>query len=206
LQPAPDVIVVTRGGGSMEDLWCFNDEAVVRAVFQSSVPVVSAIGHEIDVTLTDLAADCRALTPSEAAERVIPSAEEWRQRLGQFASRLATLVNGQLRHWRMRLVHLASRPVMARPMDRILERAERLDQLDERLQRGLRSQLDRFRERTQSAFLRLEGLSPLSVLARGYSVTIHAESGKTVRDADALRSGDRLTTRLSKGVISSIVE
>jgi exodeoxyribonuclease VII large subunit len=206
LCPAPDVVVVTRGGGSMEDLWCFNEETVVRAIYGSAVPVVSAIGHEIDVTLADLVADCRALTPSEAAERVIPSADEWRSRLEQSALRLQALSRNQLHHLRSRLTSLATRPVLARPLDRLRERAERLDELERRLHLSMQFRVSQSRERTEAAAARIEGLSPLAVLARGFSVTTLAGTTIPVRRASELHGGDRIDTRLAEGIVSSIVE
>lgn len=205
-QPRPDVLVVTRGGGSIEDLWSFNDESVVRSIFASEVPVVSAIGHEVDVTLADLVADCRALTPSEAAERVIPSADELQGRLRQLHARLAVMIAGHLRHLRARWQGLSSRAVFTRPWDLIRERAERLDQLEARLERAWDNCTRQCRERADLLKARLAGLDPLAILARGYSVTQLAKSGETIKNANQVASGDRLSIRLAEGRISSIVE
>lgn len=206
LRPIPDVVVVTRGGGSIEDLWCFNEEVVVRAIFGSQAPVVSAIGHEIDVTLSDLVADCRALTPSEAAERVIPSAVELRQNLDTARRRLVQGIETRLQQARARLLAVRQRPALARPTDRLRDLAARLDQCDLRLMRGVRLGLDRAREVAASRAARLEALSPLGVLARGYAIALEERSGQTVRSHADVVAGDRMVTRLADGMVQSIVE
>ena len=141
LRLAIDCLVVTRGGGSLEDLWAFNEEAVVRAIRASRIPVVSGVGHEIDVTLSDLAADVRALTPSEAAERVAPSAEEIAGLLGQYAQRMTALLRSRLWTARNRLDALARHRVFRVPLARLHDVARRLDELEARSGRALQSQL-----------------------------------------------------------------
>ena len=132
LRPRPDVLVVGRGGGSMEDLWCFNEEVVVRAIEQSVIPTVSAVGHEVDVTLADLAADVRALTPSEAAERVVPSQTDVLAGLKGLESRLSLALRRRANEARLRLDTLANARVMRRPHDRLHEFARILDDLSRR--------------------------------------------------------------------------
>lgn len=202
---AIDTLVVTRGGGSIEDLWSFNEEPTVRAIAASRIPVVSAVGHEIDVTLADLAADVRALTPSEAAERVAPAADELQQLL-------ATRERHLLSHWRRRvqlarsiLNALATRRVLRRPLDRLHELSRRLDELGQQATRATVALAGRRRERIASLAGRLEALSPLSVLCRGYSVTTH-EDGRVVRHAAELAQGQRIVTRFATGITTSRVE
>ncbi len=133
-----DCLVVTRGGGSMEDLWAFNEEPVVRAIAASRIPVISAVGHEIDVTLSDLVADVRALTPSEAAELVAPAAEELAAQLRQIQQRLAAALRGRVESARARLDAVARHAAFRRPYQRIFELARRLDELDARALRAVR--------------------------------------------------------------------
>jgi exodeoxyribonuclease VII large subunit len=204
IQPPLDVLVVGRGGGSVEDLWSFNEEAVVRAIVASGVPVVSAVGHEIDVTLADLAADVRALTPSEAAERVIPSAEELSARLSAMHRRMLALLRTRLVASRRHVEQLANSRILRNPKSPIYDRARRIDELDAHATRAIRRRLASFRDRLSSIACRAEALSPLAVLARGYSVTAKTD-GTLVRSiADASR-GDALVTRVADGQIASVV-
>jgi exodeoxyribonuclease VII large subunit len=206
IRPPLDVLVVGRGGGSLEDLWSFNEEVVVRAIHASQVPVVSAVGHEIDVTLSDLVADVRALTPSEAAERVIPSAEELTSRLAAHQRRMAAILRARVAAARRHIEQLAARRVLRDPRGLIYDLSRRLDDLDQRASRAIRRRLTAAQDRTRSLTARLESLSPLAVLARGYSVTTHAETGEILRDATAVNSGECVTTRLLRGEILSRVE
>lgn len=200
-----DCLVVTRGGGSLEDLWAFNEEIVVRAIHGSRVPVVSAVGHEIDVTLSDLVADVRALTPSEAAELVVPAAEQVTALLEQYRDRMAGSLRMRIVAGRARLEVLGSRAVMRRPFQRIQESARRLDDLEQRMLRGLRQRVGQARQQTQALAARLETLSPLAVLGRGYSLTQRAD-GRVVRDATELSLGESLVTRFARGQAVSRVE
>ncbi len=206
MQCPPDVLVVGRGGGSLEDLWAFNTEVVVRAIFNSRIPVVSAVGHEIDVTLADLVADVRALTPSEAAERLFPSSDELKHRLGVLARRLSTGLRGRVVRMRSMLEALAKRRVLQRPHEYLYDRSRRLDELDARLQRAVQRRITHFKDRLTAASTHLESLSPLAVLSRGYSVTQRADDGKIVRDAAQLQPGDLIRTQLHQGHILSRVE
>lgn len=200
-----DGIVLARGGGSMEDLWAFNEEVLVRAIVSSRIPVVSAVGHEIDVTLADLAADVRALTPSEAAERVVPSAEEVVGMLDAYRRRLAGVLRECCASTRTRLQQLAARPVFRRPYDRVHALMQRLDELGLRASRGALRRCEAARRGLGATAARLESLSPLAVLARGYSVTSRAADGAVVRDAGTLRKGELLHTQLAKGRVTSQV-
>jgi len=202
----PDVLVVGRGGGSLEDLWCFNEEVVVRAIHASQIPVVSAVGHEIDVTLADLAADVRALTPSEAAERVVPAADELLHRLGVLRRRLSGALRGSVATARAEVESLARRRVLRQPLERIYDYSRRVDELDARMSRATSRQIARFQDRLAAMSGRLESLSPLAVLSRGYSVTQIAADGRIVRDAADVAVGELLNTRLEKGTLLSRVE
>lgn len=206
MEPAPDAIVITRGGGSLEDLWCFNEEEVVRAVSDSPIPTISAVGHEIDVTLCDLAADVRALTPSEAAERLVPSRDEVRAMLDSLGKRMVVSLRGRAVTARQRLDALARRRPFARPFDPIHDRARRLDELEQRTERAFGRRLERLDDRLGALAARLDGLSPLRVLGRGYSVTQRAADGHVVRNVSDVRIGDQILTRLFAGSIRSRVE
>lgn len=205
LQPALDVLVVGRGGGSIEDLWCFNEEAVVRAIHASRVPVVSAVGHEIDVTLADLVADVRALTPTEAAERVVPSAAELTAQLNIVARRMKSSLQSQLAAARRHLELLANRRVLTHPLDRIHDRARRLDELALIMEQKIRRKAVRSREALVANAARLEALSPLQVLARGYSVT-QSTIGELIRTTKKVQVGQQISTRLADGEVLSRVE
>ena len=196
----PDVIVVTRGGGSVEDLWSFNEELVVRAIHASQIPVVSGVGHEIDVTLTDLVADVRALTPSEAAERIVPNIRDVSDTLEAVAKRLQRAIEGQLKLATARLQQLASRPVLTQPITLVEQASIELDYLEQNLHRHLREQLSRQSELVAILAQRLQSISPLSVLARGYSLTNNS-AGSLIRSVKDIESGARITTRLTDGLI-----
>jgi exodeoxyribonuclease VII large subunit len=202
----PDCIVITRGGGSMEDLWAFNEEVVVRAIAASRIPVVSAIGHEIDVTLADLAADLRALTPSEAAELVAPAAEELLADLRQVERRLAVGLRSRAARARSQLDALARSTSFRRPFQRVFDLARRLDELDGRAARAVRGRLRTARQQTDTAAGRLESLSPLAVLGRGYSLTQRTSDGHLIRTAAELSPGQQITTRFAQGQTISRVE
>ncbi len=201
-----DVIVVGRGGGSLEDLWAFNEEIVVRAIFASRIPVVSAVGHEIDVTLSDLVSDVRALTPSEAAERVVPAAEEVRAYLARQAHRLAAALRGRLATVQARLGAVAANRVFRRPLERVQLLERRLDELGARGRRAVEQRMIAARGRVDAKALQLESLSPLSVLSRGYSLSTRAADGRLVRSIDQVTPGDELLTRLSDGELTSRIE
>lgn len=204
--PRPDVLVVGRGGGSMEDLWCFNEEKVVRAIFASEVPVVSAVGHEIDVTLADFVADIRAATPTEAAERLVPSSEECMAKLATFQKRLVASLRSQAMHGRARWNALAQRRIFRRPFDQVHEWMERVDELEGRASRAAQQLHRQAEDRLAGLTGQLESLSPLGVLARGYSVTTRVNNGSVVRDAALLKTGDQIKTRFAAGTVVSRVE
>lgn len=201
-----DVLVVTRGGGSLEDLWAFNEEPVVRAIAASTIPTVSAVGHEIDVTLADLAADVRALTPSEAAERVVLKVEDVLADLRNREQRLKIAMRSRLDLARARLDALGQRPVFLRPLDRLHDLSRRLDELGLRARRSITQQHETTQQRLRGLAGLLESLSPLSVLERGYTVTMLGPTGRPIRDASELSVGQQMTTRFSRGWVASRVE
>ncbi len=201
-----DVLVVGRGGGSLEDLWAFNEEIVVRAIHASRIPVVSAVGHEIDITLSDLVADVRALTPSEAAERVVPAMEELREFLDRQQSRLASALRGRFQLARTRVEGLAGCRVFRRPLERVQLLGQRLDELQARAGRAVTRRIERATSAVEAKAAQLESLSPLGVLARGYSLTTRMPDGGLVRSARDVALGELVRTRLADGEITSRVE
>jgi exodeoxyribonuclease VII large subunit len=194
-----DVIIVGRGGGSAEDLFCFNEEAVVRAVVASRIPVVSAVGHEVDVSLADLAADVRAATPSHAAELVTPVRDELAALIDSLSHRLRLAMKRRVAHQRDRV----SRIRLLHPRQRVERGRMRLDELDERLREAALRGLLLRRARLASAARHLEVLSPLSVLVRGYAIVTHA--GVAVTDAAELTPGARIDVRLARGAVEAEV-
>ena len=205
LRPAPDVLVVGRGGGSLEDLWAFNEEILVRAVAASKIVTVSAVGHEIDVTLCDLAADVRALTPSEAAERVVPSAEDLRNGLVSLHERMRSSLTQKMTSMQRELAFLARSAVLRRPYDRILLERQRLDEWTAKASRALWNRLQSARVQANTAAGRLDDLSPLKVLARGYSLC-ETMDGRLITRAGELKQGDRILNRFPHSYAVSLVE
>lgn len=189
-----DVIIVGRGGGSAEDLAAFNDEAVVRAIAACPTPVVSAVGHEVDVSLADLAADLRAATPSHAAELVVPERDALRGFVDTLEARLEQGVRRAVERRRERLRRVSLRD----PRRRIAEARLRNDELSDALHRAARRDLQRRGQRLAVAAGRLDALSPLAVLSRGYAVAMR--DGRAIRAADELSRGERLQLRLHQGV------
>jgi len=206
LRTTIDCIVVTRGGGSLEDLWAFNEEVVVRAIATSRIPVVSAVGHEIDVTLSDLAADLRALTPSNAAERISPAADEIIAQLRHFGQRMQGAIRARLQAARRQLEAIEQRPVFRRPLDLVYNLSQKIDELSQRAERAIAIHLQRQKQRLDALSAQLEALSPLSVLARGYSITLDASTGTVIRDAAKTTPGQLLRTRFARGEATSRVE
>ena len=205
LADPPDLLVVGRGGGSMEDLWCFNEEEVVRAIFDSAIPVISAVGHEIDVTLSDLVADRRALTPSEAAELAVPLEADVRGVLEGAQQRLVSTLQSRVLRARQQLKTLASRPVLKRPEELIEQRARLVDDWDQKLKRSMHDQIGRGQEKVALATAGLNALSPLGVLQRGYSITQDA-SGNVIQKVDDVQAGQEMVTRVMGGKIYSTVQ
>jgi len=206
VRPALDVIVVARGGGSIDDLACFNDERVVRAIHASPIPVVSAVGHEIDVTLCDLVADVRALTPTEAAERVVPSWDEVHDQLLTSRQRLATAMARRLNEVRLRLDAIANVRSFRRPYALVDDRIQLLDEYQQRARRAIDRCLRGSRDSFSQLGARLHALSPLATLRRGYSVTLRADRATVIRNVDEINRGDSIATRLEQGwIISKVI-
>lgn len=201
-----DVMIVGRGGGSSEDLDAFNAEIVAHAIFASKIPVVSAVGHEIDVTIADLVADHRALTPTHAASAVSPDRGDFLAGLEDAHGRMGEALTRRLELARKRLDDLAGRRVFRLPLERIRELEQRLDDWSGRLDRAVHRQMDHARQRLTAQAARLETLSPLNVLSRGYSLTRTEADRAVVRSPAQVRPGERLVTIIQHGLIVSRVE
>ena len=198
-----DVIIAGRGGGSLEDLWAFNEEVVARSIYNSRIPVISAVGHEIDLTIADLVADKRALTPSEAGELVVPRKDLLLDMLEKLNTRLLQSLTGKLRLSKERLVRVANSYVMRQPFDRLRRWQQRLDEFAQRLNINITHALNTEREKLSGIAGKLESLSPLNVLKRGYTITTRLEDNKSLREAKGLNKGDKIKTNFSKGSVIS---
>ena len=199
-----DVVITGRGGGSLEDLWAFNEETVARAIHASTIPVISAVGHETDYTISDFVADLRAPTPSAAAEMVVESEHRFRELIGSLETALMRSMRQQIEQGRSALRECLR---VLRDPRRVLEQhTQRVDDLTSRLAPGLNHHLRRDRARLQSLTSALDHLNPLSILSRGYSITKELASGRVLKDASELAAGDLLSTRLHTGEVVSRVE
>jgi exodeoxyribonuclease VII large subunit len=195
--PGVDVIITGRGGGSLEDLWAFNEEAVARAIASSRIPVVSAVGHETDLTIADLVADRRAPTPTAAGTLVVPDERELQARLRRAAQALQTATLRRVEENRKSLATHAGHLRDPRAILRALRL--RIDEMGERALRSARGTLRASSERVQSGAQHLNALSPLAVLQRGYSIARRTDTGAVVRDATTLGTGDRLDLTFARG-------
>ena len=199
-----DVMIVGRGGGSLEDLWAFNEEGVARAIHASRIPVISAVGHETDYTIADFVADLRAPTPSAAAEMVVESEAHLRDAMRSLEARLAAAIRLELDQRKATVQHALR--LLADPRKRLEQFSQRVDELLGRLGLGLRHHVRRDRALLTSLTGSLDHLNPLSILSRGYSVTRNVPSGAIIRSAAEVRDGDLLRTTLHKGEVLSRVE
>ena len=199
-----DVLIVGRGGGSLEDLWAFNEELVARAIHASAIPVISAVGHETDFTIADFVADLRAPTPSAAAESVAMGRLELERHLDHLALRLGGKMRWRLGLVRERVEGLGRR--LRSPRQRLAQWRGREQELEKRLGRGMRRQLRQAEGRLGAGAGRLDALSPLRTLGRGYAIALRQEDGVAVREAAGLRPGQRLKVRFARGSAGVLVE
>jgi len=201
-----DVIIVTRGGGSLEDLWAFNEEVVARAIYDSKLPVISAVGHEIDFTIADFVADLRAPTPSAAAELVIPRKEDLVNRINNSLVRLKNSLSGTVETLSERFESLKASYVLRQPLNIVMQYQQEIDDLKKDL--GIR--VDHIVKMRGENFNFLGGklgaLNPLAILNRGYSVTVKLPGETILKDTASLSKGDTVETRLGEGKFRSVVE
>ena len=199
-----DVIIIGRGGGSVEDLWAFNDERVVRAIAAAVTPIVSAVGHQTDFSLSDFAADLRAATPSQAAELVVPDRTELLRRLQSAQQRLNQSLKHRVIRRRLRLERCLTSSLFRRPQELLRERMQTLDQFQERLTAAIVKVIERRTRRWQLADEKLNMLNPMKVLQRGYSV-VRRPDGAIVRRAETVETGDSLEVWLQEGRLGVVV-
>jgi exodeoxyribonuclease VII large subunit len=203
--PDVDVIILARGGGSVEDLLPFSDETLCRAVFACRTPVISAIGHETDTPLVDFVADLRASTPTDAAKRAVPDLAEELSLLTDARRRLARAITHRLDREQQRLDALRSRPVLAAPSTLVDQHVQAVDGLRSRARLVLSHRLDRASSEAHHTVARLRSLSPLATLERGYAVVRRAVDGAVLRDAATVPVGDDLRVRLASGELAARV-
>ena len=199
-----DVLIVGRGGGSVEDLWAFNEEVVARAIFDSCIPVISAVGHEPDVTISDYVADLRAATPSNAAELAVPDQDALRQNLDAMSSAMASALSRQLKAARQHLNVLSQSPALRSPTGYIERREKSLELLKNRLIAAQNQSITRKNQRYIAAVSKLDAMSPLKVLTRGYSMA-QTEAGDVLRSVRQVELGERISVLLSDGKLSATV-
>ncbi|HBV63296.1 MAG TPA: exodeoxyribonuclease VII large subunit [Rhodopirellula sp.] len=205
IKPPLNTLVVTRGGGSLEDLWCFNEETVVRAIAQCKIPTVSAVGHEVDITLCDLAADVRALTPTDGATRALPDRDLVVRSLTDMRARLDRTARNAITTRQNRLDALQTRSILKRPHDLVQRRFRKLDELDARGRKAMVTRMQLNQAKLAKAAATLSALSPLNVLARGYSVTLDSDDN-TIQNPGQVKPGDVIRSRVENGDIESVVK
>ena len=200
-----DLIITGRGGGSIEDLWAFNDERVARAIFASEVPVISAVGHEPDVTIADFVADVRAATPSNAAELAVPDKLDVSYWLQSANTRLLQMINNDIKSRRQRLQDISNKRVLQSPKYYVEDKRLLLDHSQDRLSLAIQRSMSGRRERYAKLAAALDAMSPLKVLGRGYAIA-RREDGVVVKSAGDVKTGDRLVVRLKQDEINCLVE
>ena len=199
-----DLLIVGRGGGSIEDLWAFNDEQVAYAIYHSEIPVISAVGHEPDVTISDYVADLRAATPSNAAELAVPDQDALRQSLDAMANAMASSLNRQVKAARQHLMVLSASKALQGPTGYLEQRNQSVELLKNRLVAAQNQNITRAKQRYIAQISKLEAMSPLKVLTRGYSM-VQTERGEVVRSVSQVALGERIQVKLSDGTLSATV-
>lgn len=199
-----DLLIVGRGGGSIEDLWAFNDERVAHAIYQSDIPVISAVGHEPDVTISDFVADLRAATPSNAAELGVPDQDALRQSLDNMHATMATILTRQIRAGRQHLKALSDSPALRSPTGYFNQRRQNVEMLKNRLLAAQTQNLERKKRRFVEQTARLDAMSPLKVLTRGYAM-VQTEDGNVLKSITQVELGERIKVSFSDGKLSATV-
>ena len=204
--PDVDLILIGRGGGSIEDLWAFNEEPVARAIAASRIPVIAAVGHESDVTIADFVADLRAATPTHAAELAVPDHREVGRHLGQLGQRLAGALRQRLQHAQARFEAYSARRCLAEPGWLIEQRAQRVDDLGLAVGRAMVWRVESGTGRLAQAVAKLDALNPTAVLERGYAIFARADDGRVVRTPKDVRTGEAGQVRVAGGTVMVTVD
>ena len=199
-----DVMIVGRGGGSLEDLWAFNEEIVARAIYDSRIPVISAVGHEIDFSIADFVADLRAPTPSAAAELAVHDRVDILELLRNSYYTMKEALSERIALLRDRVSHLTGSYAFNRPKDLLLQYSQRIDELERTLTAGVRHIVQRGHDKYGSLVQRLQSVGPKNVLKRGYAM-VHKD-GRPVTHASALNAGDRTTVEFQDGIVPARIE
>jgi len=201
-----DVLIVGRGGGSLEDLWAFNEEIVARAIYNSKLPVISAVGHEVDYTISDFVADLRAPTPSAAAELVVRERETFVETIDGLLQRMRQALTSRVDVLKRHLDGIMQRYAFKQPRFLVEQYHQRVDDCTKSLTQGLGHLIEIKRAGISKATARLKALNPTAILSRGYSITLTHPEGKALKDASRLKRGHRIKTRLAKGEVVSKIE
>ena len=199
-----DVLIVGRGGGSIEDLWAFNDERVAYAIYESEIPVISAVGHEPDVTISDFVADLRAATPSNAAELAVPDQDTLLQTLDTMSDSMTTCLSRQVKNARQHLRVLSSGAALKSPTAYLDQKRKALELLNSRLISNQKSTLDKKKQRFVGLTAKLDAMSPLKVLTRGYAMA-STEDGSVLRSVRQVKPGDCVNVSLGDGSLRACV-
>jgi exodeoxyribonuclease VII large subunit len=199
-----DVIILARGGGSLEELWAFNEEIVARSIYDSSIPVISAVGHETDFTISDFVADLRAPTPSAAAEIVVPEKIALEEKLISLNSRLKRALLRNLDVAKMNYDRLREN-IYRQPFNRVYQEQLKVDSISKYIYKWAVTNKDRSKSQLSILAGKLNSLSPLAVLSRGYAIVQHAEEGRIVKSVEEVEEGDRLQLSISDGKINCVV-
>jgi len=199
-----DLLIVGRGGGSIEDLWAFNDERVAYAIYESQIPIISAVGHEPDVTIADYVADLRAATPSNGAELAVPDQDALRQTLDAMSGAMASSLNRQVKAARQHLQVLSASPALQSPTGYLDQKRKNLEMLQNRLLSAQIQGTDRKKRRYVELAAKLDAMSPLKVLTRGYAMA-QTETGDVLKSVTQVQVGDVITVHLSDGSVDATV-
>lgn len=202
--PDIDVLIVGRGGGSLEDLWAFNEEIVARGIFRSRIPVISAVGHEIDYTIADFVADKRAPTPSAAAEIVIAKKTEFTDKIEHLKHKLQTIINSYIQELKSHLAQLITSYVFKEPENTLRQYTQRLDELVHRLGMKIKHIYEIQHHTLNALESRLSSINPKAILNRGYSITINTKTGHIITKVKGLKKWDEIETQVAKGRFKSV--
>ena len=200
-----DVIILARGGGSLEDLWPFNEEIVARSIYDSEIPIISAVGHGTDFTIADFVADLRAPTPSAAAELAVANIDDVKESLHMYNNRYKVALKKKIELMRLSYEKCMSRPAFKNPTQKINEKYMLIDMKVKALQNSIQLKLKEARTSFVKETAKLDSLSPLKTLTRGYSIVTNAENGKIIKSIKDLRKNDNVKIRLSDGEVNGTI-